>query len=79
MFAYTGSFTTAKRKARGKGISVYRIDASGAWSLIEVLEAVTNEDSDTIVAFRLDKDSGKPTPTGLVIATGSPSCIASSS
>jgi 6-phosphogluconolactonase len=37
---------------------------------------VANEDSDTIVAFRLNAASGKPTPTGLVIATGSPSCIA---
>ncbi len=43
MFAYVGSFTTAHRKARGKGISVYRIDdASGAWSLIEVFETIAN-------------------------------------
>ena len=37
---------------------------------------VANEDSDTIVAFKLDAVSGKPTPTGLIIHTGSPSCIA---
>ena len=37
---------------------------------------VANEDSDTIVAFRLDATSGKPVPTGLIIQTGSPSCIA---
>ena len=37
---------------------------------------VANEDSDTIVAFRLDASDGKPTPTGLIINTGSPSCIA---
>ncbi len=37
---------------------------------------VANEDSDTIVAFKLDAASGKPAPTGLIIATGSPSCIA---
>lgn len=43
MYAYIGSFTTARRKARGKGISVYRIDeASGAWSLIEVFETIAN-------------------------------------
>ena len=43
MFAYIGCFTTAHRKARGKGISVYRIDAqSGAWSLIEVFETIAN-------------------------------------
>jgi len=43
MFAYVGSFTTTHRKARGKGISVYRIDAvSGAWSLIEAFEKLPN-------------------------------------
>lgn len=43
MFAYVGCFTTEHRKARGKGISVYRIDATaGAWSLIEVLETIAN-------------------------------------
>lgn len=43
MFAYVGCFTTSHRKARGKGISVYRIDAtSGAWSLVEVLETIAN-------------------------------------
>lgn len=26
MFAYVGCFTTAKRRARGKGISLYRTD-----------------------------------------------------
>lgn len=41
--AYVGSFTTAHRKARGKGISVYRIDPStGAWSLIEVFATIAN-------------------------------------
>ena len=43
MFAYVGSFTTAHRKARGKGINVYRIDdVSGAWTLIEVFETIAN-------------------------------------
>ena len=37
---------------------------------------VANEDSDTIVAFTLDAASGKPAPSGLIIHTGSPSCIA---
>ena len=43
MYAYIGCFTTAQRKARGKGISVYHIDtSSGAWSLIEVFETIAN-------------------------------------
>lgn len=37
---------------------------------------VANEDSDSIVAFHLDATTGLPAPTGLVIHTGSPSCIA---
>src|SRR5690606_23729116 len=32
MFAYVGSRTTEKRKARGKGIEVYKVDSSGAWT-----------------------------------------------
>ena len=42
-FAYVGCFTTAKRKARGKGIAVFRIDAaSGAWTQVEAYDAVPN-------------------------------------
>ena len=36
MFAYVGSFTTAKRKARGDGIHVYRVDSeTGAWTHVQ--------------------------------------------
>src|SRR5689334_16843884 len=43
MLAYVGCFTTAHRKARGKGISLYRVDEnSGAWTLIEVFETLPN-------------------------------------
>src|SRR6185503_1392136 len=42
-FAYVGCFTTEKRKARGKGIAVFRIDpASGAWSQVEAYDAIHN-------------------------------------
>jgi 6-phosphogluconolactonase (cycloisomerase 2 family) len=35
---YVGSFTTAERKARGAGITVWRIDvASGAWRLVQTI------------------------------------------
>ena len=43
MYVYVGSFTTTKRKARGKGISVHHVDdASGAWSLVETFETIPN-------------------------------------
>jgi 6-phosphogluconolactonase len=42
-FAYVGCFTTAKRKARGKGVAVFRIDqATGAWTPVEACDAVPN-------------------------------------
>ena len=42
-FAYVGCFTSEKRKARGKGISVFRIDPeNGAWDLVEVYETIPN-------------------------------------
>ena len=34
-----------------------------------------NLQSHNIVAFRIDLATGKPMPTGLVVETGSPSCI----
>ena len=42
-FAYVGSFTSQKRKARGKGVSVFRIDAdTGAWKLVDACLALHN-------------------------------------
>jgi 6-phosphogluconolactonase len=42
LFAYVGCFTSARRKAEGKGISVYRIDRDGTWTLLQTLETVPN-------------------------------------
>jgi len=42
-FAYVGCFTTEKRKARGKGVAVFRIDAAtGAWSFVDACNAIPN-------------------------------------
>jgi len=42
LFAYIGCFTSTRRKANGKGISLYRIDQDGAWTLLQTLETVPN-------------------------------------
>jgi 6-phosphogluconolactonase len=42
LFAYVGCFSSTTRKASGKGISVYRIDPDGAWTLSQTLETVPN-------------------------------------
>jgi len=41
-FAYVGSFTSAARYARGDGIHVYRIDASGRWSHMQHVGDLVN-------------------------------------
>jgi 6-phosphogluconolactonase len=41
-FAYVGCFTSEKRKARGKGVGVFRIDGSGAWIFVQACDALRN-------------------------------------
>ena len=40
-FAYIGCRTTKERKARGKGISVYKVDGDN-WELVQILEGQVN-------------------------------------
>jgi 6-phosphogluconolactonase (cycloisomerase 2 family) len=42
IFAYVGSFTTKKRNARGEGIKVYRVGASGDWSHVQLVSSLVN-------------------------------------
>jgi 6-phosphogluconolactonase len=54
---------------RGRTPRFFTLDPAG-----RMLYAA-NLESHNIVAFRIDPMTGKPTPTGLVVETGSPSCI----
>jgi len=52
MFAYVGSFTTARREARGEGIGVFHVDPdSGAFTLLQTLPAGANP---SFLALRAD-------------------------
>lgn len=42
MFAYIGCFSSAERKAKGKGVAVYRIDAAGKWTYVDVCDVIPN-------------------------------------
>jgi 6-phosphogluconolactonase len=42
LLAYVGCFSSERRHAKGKGISVHRIDPGGAWTLVQTLETVPN-------------------------------------
>jgi len=54
---------------QGKTPRFFALDPAGA------ILYVANQDSDTIVAFRVDAQTGKLAATGQVIKTGSPSSI----
>ena len=54
---------------QGKTPRFFALDPSGT-SLY-----AANQDSDTIVAFRVDPATGKLAPTGQIVKTGSPSSI----
>ena len=42
-FAYVGCFTTEKRKARGKGVAVFRIDPTdGRWRFVQACDYIHN-------------------------------------
>jgi 6-phosphogluconolactonase len=41
-FAYIGCFTSASRNASARGISVYRIEQGGDWTLLQTLETLPN-------------------------------------
>ena len=76
MFAYVGSFTTEKRKARGKGISVYRVDPStGAWTLVQTHNPVANPgflalDRRQRFLYAAHGDSGEASSYAIDSATG---------
>ena len=59
--------------SQGQGPRFFAIDPSGTRLY------AANENSDTIVAFQVDAQTGALTPTGQVISTGSPACIVFSS
>ena len=72
IFAVEGAGTLSPvgwEPTQGKTPRFFAIEPSGA------LLYAANMDSDTIVVFRVDAGSGKLTPTGQVIKTGSPSSI----
>lgn len=53
-YAYVGSRTTRERNAEGTGISVYSVDASGAWQHVQTLEPLTNP---SFIALNRSRDT----------------------
>jgi 6-phosphogluconolactonase len=63
----------------GKLSPVGEVPCGGDWprdgAVVGDLMFVANQHSHTVVAFRLDPDTGLPRPTGDVLEIGSPACI----
>lgn len=59
----------AWESSQGKTPRFFALDPSGTFLY------AANQASDTIVCFRIDETSGKLSPTGQVVNTGSPSSI----
>jgi 6-phosphogluconolactonase len=53
----------------GKEPRNFMLDPTGNWLL------VANQDSNTVVIFRVDKETGMVTPTGQRLEVPSPSCL----
>jgi 6-phosphogluconolactonase (cycloisomerase 2 family) len=76
MYAYVGSFTTAKRKARGDGINVYRVDpATGEWTHVQHVGDLTNPSflalsHDQRFLYSVHGDGGHATAFARDAATG---------
>jgi 6-phosphogluconolactonase len=41
-FAYVGCFSSANRKAKGKGVAIFRIDSAGKWAYVDVCDVIPN-------------------------------------
>ena len=66
----TGRLTYVENQStQGKTPRNFGIDPAGRYLL------AANQDSDNIVGFRIDPKSGRLSPTGQVIAVGSPVCV----
>jgi 6-phosphogluconolactonase len=83
-FLYVGnrgadSITTFAVTADGSLMMVGEISSGGRWprqfAIVDDLLFVANQNSHTVVAFRLDPGSGLLRPTGEVTEVDSPSCV----
>jgi 6-phosphogluconolactonase len=65
-----GTLTLIERVATGgKTPRNFAIDPSGEWLL------AANQDSNTVVTFRINRETGRLTPTGESIEVGSPTMV----
>ncbi|MEI9959819.1 MAG: beta-propeller fold lactonase family protein [Limisphaerales bacterium] len=65
----TGRLTFVEHQStQGRAPRHFAIDPTGRWLLAE------NQNSDSVVVFAIDADTGKLKPTGQTLSIGSPVC-----
>jgi 6-phosphogluconolactonase len=68
--AKKGTLTAVEQTpTQGKTPRNFGIDPTGTWLL------AAHQDSDNVVAFRIDAKTGRLTPTGQTLEVGAPVCV----
>jgi 6-phosphogluconolactonase (cycloisomerase 2 family) len=73
------AITTFAVRENGVPRAVDEVSVDGVWprhfAIVDDLMLVANERSDNVTGFRLDPDTGRPRPLGVLAETGTPTCV----
>jgi 6-phosphogluconolactonase (cycloisomerase 2 family) len=73
------AITTFSLSDNGVARPVDEVPVDGAWprhfAIVDDLMLVANERSDNVTGFRLDPDTGRPSPLGVLAESGTPTCV----
>jgi len=73
------AITTFALGAGGVPRPIDEVAVDGVWprhfAIVDDLMMVANEHSDNITGFRIDPDTGRPSPLGVLAETGTPTCV----
>lgn len=75
------AITTFSLGENGVPRPIDEVSVDGVWprhfAIVDDLMLVANERSDSITGLRLDPDTGRPSPLGVLAETGTPTCVLS--
>jgi 6-phosphogluconolactonase len=73
------AITTFELDGDGRPSAVDEVSCDGVWprhfATVDGLILVANERSDSVTGFRINPDTGRPEPLGVLAETGAPTCV----